>query len=310
MDNKKQTQDAFLEAMGVMIDNKLKNLKFNYYVDGVVQQAYSDDTYKVSINQTMYDRVPSLHRMDFQVNDVVQILVKNGDWNKKYIVDKTKADSSHNLYNIGERPVLPEGANLNDYLTVGCWGVYGNATAKTLLNCPSEIAGNFTIECALGQTKEERYVYLMQRYETVDGYKFFRYCRRNGSDAEWIFGDWMLVLDTQQVKDYVIEEGTSDIWSYRKWKSGIAECWGVFSFKPSNTGVVYQQLTYPFRFATIVPVVTLGKGQNATIYSEVFNSDSSGNRPNIMNVCDITFTGCESTAYDIGVNIQVVGRWK
>ena len=26
--------------------------------------------------------------------------------------------------------------------------------------------------------------------------------------------------------DYVIEEGTSGIWRYRKWESGLAECWG------------------------------------------------------------------------------------
>lgn len=26
--------------------------------------------------------------------------------------------------------------------------------------------------------------------------------------------------------DYVVEEATSGIWTYRKWNSGIAECWG------------------------------------------------------------------------------------
>lgn len=26
--------------------------------------------------------------------------------------------------------------------------------------------------------------------------------------------------------DYVLEQGTSDIWTYRKWASGVAECWG------------------------------------------------------------------------------------
>lgn len=25
--------------------------------------------------------------------------------------------------------------------------------------------------------------------------------------------------------DYIVEEGTSGIWTYRKWNSGIAECW-------------------------------------------------------------------------------------
>ncbi len=27
--------------------------------------------------------------------------------------------------------------------------------------------------------------------------------------------------------DYVVEEGTSGIWTYRKWNSGVAECWGL-----------------------------------------------------------------------------------
>ena len=28
------------------------------------------------------------------------------------------------------------------------------------------------------------------------------------------------------ISDYVVEQGASDIWTYRKWASGIAECWG------------------------------------------------------------------------------------
>ena len=25
--------------------------------------------------------------------------------------------------------------------------------------------------------------------------------------------------------DYIVEQGTSGIWSYRKWNSGVSECW-------------------------------------------------------------------------------------
>lgn len=31
------------------------------------------------------------------------------------------------------------------------------------------------------------------------------------------------------VVDYVVEQGTSGIWTYRKWNSGVAECWGMTS---------------------------------------------------------------------------------
>ena len=30
---------------------------------------------------------------------------------------------------------------------------------------------------------------------------------------------------TAPVADYVVEQGTSGVWFYRKWNSGIAECW-------------------------------------------------------------------------------------
>lgn len=28
--------------------------------------------------------------------------------------------------------------------------------------------------------------------------------------------------------DYIVEQGTSGIWTYRKWNSGVAECWGIY----------------------------------------------------------------------------------
>lgn len=34
-----------------------------------------------------------------------------------------------------------------------------------------------------------------------------------------------LTINSQPLADYVVEEGTSGAWTYRKWDSGIAECW-------------------------------------------------------------------------------------
>lgn len=31
------------------------------------------------------------------------------------------------------------------------------------------------------------------------------------------------------ITDFVVEQGTTGIWTYRKWNSGIAECWGTAS---------------------------------------------------------------------------------
>lgn len=37
------------------------------------------------------------------------------------------------------------------------------------------------------------------------------------------------------VKDYVVEEGTSGIWQYRKWNSGIMEAWIIEDLESSTT---------------------------------------------------------------------------
>ena len=95
MDNKK-TQDALLEAIDIMIDQKIKNLGFNYYVDGVIQdgvvknndvgsRSNCKNVYSVLINGTVYDNIPSMNKLDYYKGDVVQVLIKNGDWNKKFI---------------------------------------------------------------------------------------------------------------------------------------------------------------------------------------------------------------------------------
>ena len=42
------------------------------------------------------------------------------------------------------------------------------------------------------------------------------------------------VLDTAFTKDYIVEQGTSGVWSYRKWNSGFAECWGYHTISGTN----------------------------------------------------------------------------
>lgn len=38
-----------------------------------------------------------------------------------------------------------------------------------------------------------------------------------------------LCLGDATMNDFVVEQGTDGIWTYRKWNSGIAECWGRYS---------------------------------------------------------------------------------
>lgn len=74
------------------------------------------------------------------------------------------------------------------------------------------------------------------------------------------------------IKDYVVAQGTLNGWGYRKWNSGIGECWYNDSFATtavSQTPVAYpymftQNFTFPFDFTnnkyTAVAAVTHSNG--------------------------------------------------
>ena len=85
MNNFKKIQEAIINAVNTIVEKKLKNIKRNYYADGVIKNKNSDYTYDVLIANEIYKNIPSQHRYIYKVGDTVQILVKNGDWSKKII---------------------------------------------------------------------------------------------------------------------------------------------------------------------------------------------------------------------------------
>lgn len=64
------------------------------------------------------------------------------------------------------------------------------------------------------------------------------------------------------VMDYIIEQGLSGTWFYRKWNSGIAECWGEQSFtislEPVGTDIYYTSGSASFPFAFVGKPVVIG----------------------------------------------------
>ena len=70
---------------------------------------------------------------------------------------------------------------------------------------------------------------------------------------------WKTILDSTNTADYVVQQGTSGIWTYRKWNSGVAECWGVYTMTSAATktwGSLYYsdtlapRINYPFTFTS------------------------------------------------------------
>ena len=112
------------------------------------------------------------------------------------------------------------------------------------------------------------------------------------------------------VEDFIAEEGTDGIWTYRKWNSGIAECWGTTAYRSVTTtsafGAVYygptQTVTYPSGLFTVAPKATItilsGNGLWAGITSETTTA--------------VTYYpyAPKNQSHTIAEQVMVIGRWK
>ena len=111
--------------------------------------------------------------------------------------------------------------------------------------------------------------------------------------------------------DYVVEQGTSGIWTYRKWNSGVAECWGHYSTTETHYTTLspftgYYGYCYFIENFFIAPpnVQYTGKcGSGFTIAALGGRQDSKD-----FFVWYLLSTQSGSTSIDI--DIQAKGRWK
>ena len=111
--------------------------------------------------------------------------------------------------------------------------------------------------------------------------------------------------------DYIVEQGVSGKWKYRKWNSGYAECWRLVTQAPSETlsggDSMKTFVSYPFTFAeTPHPFISQQSyaarvrkfyQQNVVVGSFVINSIIEDNETLAMN---------ESLSYQV----YVKGKWK
>lgn len=124
-----------------------------------------------------------------------------------------------------------------------------------------------------------------------------------------IAGD--LYINASKLADFPIEEGTDGIWAYRKWSSGVAECWGNVSGSASFTrtwGGLYIcdafALSFPSGlFISNPSAVMSAQGGNSLI---VFNGGT-------LDATKITVQagrGASASNYNYFIGIHVKGRWK
>lgn len=100
--------------------------------------------------------------------------------------------------------------------------------------------------------------------------------------------------------DYIVEEGTSGSWTYRKWNSGIYECW----IRTANGSAVTIQ--FPITFVELPRIVATSA---STASASNYGSVTVFTRGTTTAKTDISFQA-NVTSSNIWADVYVIGKWK
>lgn len=112
--------------------------------------------------------------------------------------------------------------------------------------------------------------------------------------------------------DFVVDAGVSGIWSYRKWYSGKAECWGLVSKTVTNWGSnewggVYNCANVSLPFGFVEVSVALANVASGTTYAPAYGDPAEILGAGVATFnCNLPGTGSKS----FKTSMLVVGRWK
>lgn len=116
------------------------------------------------------------------------------------------------------------------------------------------------------------------------------------------------------VADFIVEQGISDNWTYRKWDSGVAECWGRIT-GPTLERVEIKNYT---TFTTAIPdglfvdrqCAFYSLGRNAWAMDIVYdNSIGADDRLNNIKTV-IWWKVDDSSVHSISFDVRILGKWK
>lgn len=132
--------------------------------------------------------------------------------------------------------------------------------------------------------------------------------------SDWANGtQWYTILSDKNTADFIVEQGTSGIWTYRKWNSGVSECWGSYTNGSvtcnSSWGTLYEakvtnEIAFPNGLFNSTPKFTCTVTGLACLL-ETTNGVSSTYTPAIWAVRPTT-----NTSAGVVANMHAIGTWK
>ena len=242
----------------------------------------------------------------------------------------------------GQGTVINASVNLNtlEFLALGNYVCPSDNDAKTLTNCPSTYAFKMVVfNCLSERTKitDDTYIYLVRILTNYRGDIYVQSVRNEGSG--WNYSAWRTVVDSgnfatyfnnnfstsfatsfassfssslsSTVKDYVVEQGEKDFWTYRKWNSGIAECWGNKSATPTTVnGTNTISVSLPFTFAGTGYTVDISPAKTGLYISAMGDCNANGDLSHTTSSFTMAYRYNSGTAYGVSFNLHVHGKWK
>lgn len=78
-------QEALLKSIDIMIEERIKKLKFDYSIEGSIVSFNDNGTYNVDYNGNILKNIKVRQGLDISVGDIVLIKILNGNFSNKFI---------------------------------------------------------------------------------------------------------------------------------------------------------------------------------------------------------------------------------
>ena len=78
-------QQILMESIDIIIAERLKNLKFNYYIEGIVSSINMDGTCNIVSKGETYELVKVRNGLTINTNDIVLICVVNNNQSNLFV---------------------------------------------------------------------------------------------------------------------------------------------------------------------------------------------------------------------------------
>lgn len=112
--------------------------------------------------------------------------------------------------------------------------------------------------------------------------------------------------------DFIVEQATGGVWTYRKWNNGRMEVYGTVSHNPTavNNGVNSVTVTMPVSFINTSFTVTITPAKCGLLVSAFGDCNASNSVTHTANTFVLSYKYNHSTVYTTDFNVMAVGRWK